>query len=210
MRKMTSLFRLQSESGDLLVTGLDCETSGSDLAAGHRLIQVGLAVLADGEPRIFTSLVGWPENSWDEQSWSPQAQAVHNISREQLADALPADEVDFLAESWLLGHGALLGRRLVLSVGFNVGSFDHPFFARYLPRTRALITHRHVDLNSICFTMDGWSGRNWQQWKDAAKTAAAAQLRHLGSASHDAGYDAAEAVLAWQWIREQVNKAESN
>jgi hypothetical protein len=207
---MSPTFTLPGPDGDLIVTGLDCETSGSDLAAGHRLIQAGLAVLVDGRPDIFSSTVGWPLDSWDDTNWSEAAGAVHRISRTTLAHSPTPDEVDLQAESWLLSHGAVPGRRLVLSVGFNVGSFDHPFFGRYLPRTRALVTHRHVDLNSVCFTLDGWSPegepRSWLEWKELAKTHAAAELRHYGAAAHDAGYDAAEALLSWRWLRDQISQ----
>jgi hypothetical protein len=200
---------IRTESGNMIIAGLDCETSGSNLAAGSRLIQAGLAVQHNGQVEIFSSLVGWTLDSWDNTTWSPQAEEVHGITRDQLADAPDAAVVDRLAEAWLLARGVRPGHRNVLSVGFNVGSFDHPFFARYLPRTYALVTHRHIDLNSVCFTLDGLSHagvpRSWQEWKDLAKRRAEEQLTHLTTSAHDAGYDAAEALLGWLWLREQVH-----
>lgn len=205
---MNEPLTLEGADGNLVVVGLDCETSGSELSSGHRLIQAGLAAHDGASVEIFSSLVGWPADSWSGNEWSLEAEAVHRISRERLADAPPAEIVDADAAAWLLARGGRSHFRRILTVGFNVGAFDHPFFARYLPRTRGLITHRHIDLNSVCFTLHGrpHNGRShtWQEWKEAAKQAAAAQLSHVGGA-HDAGYDAAEALLAWVWLREQIN-----
>ncbi len=60
--------------------GLDGEMSGNDVAAGHRLIQIGVAVdtAPDGsrlsKPELFCSLIGWPP---PDLPWDPNAEAVH-------------------------------------------------------------------------------------------------------------------------------------
>ena len=201
---------LFSPAGDLLVAGVDCETSGNDVNRGARLIQIGLALPTVDGLSIFSSLVGWPEDSWDDSSWSPEAEAVHGISRARLAVAPEPSIVDAQICEWLTDRGAKAGSRLILSVGFNVGSFDHPFIARYLPATRALLSHRCVDLNSVLFTFDGWhpgeeDGWDWLRWKSSMKADVASALRDHEGGAHDAGWDAAEALLSWRWLRERLD-----
>jgi hypothetical protein len=200
---------LSSPAGDLLVAGVDCETSGNDLGRGARIIQIGLALPTEDGLSVFSSLVGWPEDSWDDTSWSPEAEAVHGITRTRLAGAPECTTVDAQACEWLTDRGASVGNRLILSVGFNVGSFDHPFIARYLPATRALLSHRCVDLNSVLFTFDGWhpdgeDGWDWLRWKSSMKADVASALRDNEGGAHDAGWDAAEALLSWRWLRERL------
>lgn len=206
---VTTPLLLAGPDGDLLVAGIDCETSGNDLARGARMIQIGLAVGSGSDLDVFSSLVGWSDESWDTDSWSTEAETVHGITRARLAQAPDADAVDALAATWLLRHGARADRPAVLAVGFNVGSFDLPFIARYLPRTRALLTHRCVDLNSVLFTLDGWhptesDGWGWHRWKSTVKEHAAAALHAHAGGAHDAGWDAAEAMLSWQWLRDRL------
>jgi hypothetical protein len=203
---------LYSPAGDLLIAGVDCETSGNDLDLGARLIQIGLALPTDEGLSVFSSLVGWPEDSWDGSSWSSEAESVHGITRARLAAAPDPFSVDAQACDWLTNRGARVGSRLILSVGFNVGSFDHPFIARYLPATRALLSHRCIDLNSVLFTFDGWhpdaeEGWDWLRWKSSMKADVASALRDHEGAAHDAGWDAAEALLSWRWLRKRLDVA---
>ena len=75
---------------------LDIEASGFGL--GSYPIEVGL-ILPDG--RSWCSLVK-PEPSW--QHWDPNAAAVHNIGREQLAThGRSSSEVAELLNDWLHG-----------------------------------------------------------------------------------------------------------
>jgi hypothetical protein len=188
---------------------LDCETSSASIASGGRLIQAGLAVWSGDHGttvEVFSSLVHQTE-----MEWSPEAAAVHNIDRSRIERAPSAVEVDAAASAWLIERGAVPGERTVVPVGLNVGSFDLPFFAQALPRTSSLLSHRVVDLNSLCFAFDGWSpaGPNaavgFQQWKQAMKATANAALAAQGwpADDHDAGFDAAQALLGFWWLRSQ-------
>lgn len=193
------------EPGLLLVVGLDGEMSSTDLSGGGRLIQAGLAVCTDRGVDVFSELIRWPA-----LDWSQDAARVHGIQRAQLADARHADEVDDAAYHWLVARGASCTRQAV-SVGFNVSSFDHPFFHHALPRTMGLISHRAIDLNSLCFTLDGAPGPSgtpmtWMEWKERAKLSGAAALAALGflGQEHDAGYDAALAITTWGFLKDEM------
>jgi hypothetical protein len=194
-----------------VLIGLDGEMSSADLSSGGRLIQAGFAAWSTqpgGDIETFTSLIRQTE-----MDWSARAATVHNIARESVEAGPPPEEVDEAAFSWLLAHGAVEGRRLVVPIGLNVGSFDMPFFRQALPRTASLISRRSVDLNALCFTFADWdpnhrasSARNFTGWKRSMKTAVNAELARRGFAvaEHDAGYDAAQALLGWWWLRRQM------
>jgi hypothetical protein len=203
--------------GDPFVfVGLDCETSAVDLASGARLIQAGVAVWSaapGGEVDIFCSLL-----RQDVMEWSDEAAAVHQIPREALTDAPLPSDVDSLLYDWMCRRGAVAGRQIVIPVGLNVGSFDLPFFQQALPRFSSLLSHRTVDLNSLCFTFAGWdpcpSGvfpRGFESWKSAMKDEANSHLAQSGFVvrEHDAGFDAAQALLGWWWLRQQLFEAKS-
>lgn len=189
------------------MVGLDGEMSGSELADGCRLIQAGLAVQTATGTDVFCELISWPEMLWQDR-----AASVHGLSREAVDAARPAEEVDEAAFRWLLAHGAKDGERSVISVGFNVGAFDHPFFRHALPRTMSLVSRRTVDLNAVCFTLDGWDPhwqnepRDWAGWKRSMKAAAVKRLATDGIVGdeHDAGFDAALALHSWLWFKEEL------
>ena len=189
-----------------MVVGLDCETSTASLRDGGRLIQARLAVASTSGVETLCALVAWPSLSWD-----PASEQVHGISRDSLEGAAGADQVDELCRQWLLAHGADEDTPNVLTVGFNVGSFDHPFFSHALPRTMELVTHRTLELNSVLLSLDGLAPRggeprSWQEWKRHAKAHAAGWLESVGvvGREHDAGYDAALALGVAHWLRTQM------
>lgn len=194
-----------------LVIGLDGEMSSAELNDGGRLIQAGIAVRGPRGLAVTSQLISWPQMAWD-----PQAAQVHQLTRATVDAAPPAAEVDALLEEWLTNHGGTPGRRNLITVGFNVGAFDHPFFRHALPRTMAMVSRRSIDLNAVTMTLDGWDPnprnagpRRWTGWKRSAKTAARAALADSGvpGREHDAGYDAALALAAWEWLREQIHNA---
>lgn len=192
------------------VFGLDGEMSAADLAAGGRLIQIGLAAhlgpdgTPDPAPAVFSSLV----NPGPDLAWDDRAAAVHGYALADVHAAPPAADVDAAACSWLAAH-ALAGERRGIAVGFNVGAFDLPHLAAVLPRTARLFSRRTIDLNALCFTLDGLpyggaSAPSWSGWKRMATTYAereiAASAAHAQSA-HDAGYDALLHLHAWRFLR---------
>lgn len=191
-------------TGPLLLIGLDCETSSADLSNGGRLIQAGAAAWSNGPGStidVYSSLI-----RHDTMNWDPAAANVHHISPESVANAPAPGHVDEQLHAWLCNHGADPDSSSVIPIGFNVTSFDLPFFRHTLPRSSALLSHRGIDLNSICFTYADLTGpRDFHHYKEAAKAYANEQLEQTGQAvhDHDAGHDAAQALLAWWYLKQQ-------
>lgn len=197
----------------MVLFGLDGEMSSAEIKEGGKLIQAGAAVWKDeegGEIEVYSSLI-----RQDEMQWSERASQVHGITREEVAAARPAEIVDAEMEEWLLAHGGVAGRKLLIPIGFNVASFDFPFFEQTLPRSRAIISRRAVDLNAACFTFEGWDpnpkssqDRDFYSWKKSMKAHANARLAELGfkEGEHDAGYDAAQALVGHGWLRSQMRQ----
>lgn len=196
---------------DWTLVGLDGEMSSSELHEGGRLIQAGAAAWVDepgGAVTTFTRLI-----RHDEMTWSDRAAAVHGISRDELSAAPRAAEVDEELRDWLLENGGVDGRRLIVPIGLNVAAFDMPFFRQALPHASLLIARRAVDLNALCFTYAGWEPnsksravRDFAGWKRSMKVAANNELARRGIEvrEHDAGFDAAQALLGWWWLRQQT------
>jgi hypothetical protein len=195
----------------LIYLGLDGEMSAADITAGGKLIQAGFAAWISepgGQLEVFTSLIRQQDMHWCERSAS-----VHQIDRATLDTAPDPEDVDQAAYTWLLSHGAVDGKRTVIPIGLNVGTFDMPFFRQTLPRTSSLISRRAIDLNAICFTYAGWdpnprsgSVRDFHGWKRSMKTVANTELARRGyhTSDHNAGHDAAQALLGWWWLRRQT------
>lgn len=191
--------------------GLDGEMSSADLSEGGRLIQIGVAAhtTSDGSealnPEFFGAILSPGPNTW-----SLIAEGVHGFTEAEIAAATPAADVDLMLVDWLVAHGADPRRRgNSIPIGFNVGAFDMPHVALVLPRASALFSRRTVDLNAICFTLDGadYDGlaRRWDGWKDLASTYAARMIASLipdaTTQAHDAGYDALLHLHAWRFLR---------
>lgn len=193
--------------------GVDGEMSAADLSGGGRLIQVGVVahtdaagvLEADGSD-VFTSVI----RPAGEFAWDEEAAAVHGLTVDDVLDAPAAAEVDAALHAWLVARGASpTGAGSVIAVGFNVGSFDLPHLAAVLPRSAALFSRRSVDLNALCFTLDGatYAGSvpSWTGWKRMAKRYAEAEIAALSSSAepnaHDAGYDAQLHLFCWRFLR---------
>jgi len=179
----------------------------------YQLIQIGLATMAT-EPltqyhqrpvfkpetlKTFVSDIGYDE--WNSQ---PQAMEVNGFTPERIR-AGPAQEiVDRDAVLWLDERfGA--GKRDLHAVGWNVGAFDLPFIREYLPALGDRFSRRSVDLNSILYSMVDTEDE-YKEIKGRAKTGAEVILRGMGIQSkfHDAGYDAANALIAFKILREEI------
>lgn len=188
--------------------GLDGEMSGADLHEGGRLIQIGVAALPGGpsdlgKAETFASLL-----NPGEMSWELEAEAVHGYSMQEVQKSDSASSVDEALYDWMLANGASPKRRDCIAVGFNVGSFDLPHLHEVLPKTASLFSRRSVDLNALCFTLDGLArdgeAMSWEQWKQLAKSYAITRITTLGysdGAPHDAGYDALIHLYGWQFLR---------
>jgi len=189
--------------------GLDGEMTCADLAAGGRLIQIGLAVGTDRDERI-TELIGWDEGDFFAEE---KAMEVHGIPVETILAAPRPPEVDERLYEWCLAHGGKADKRKLITVGWNVGAFDLPFVQHALPKTFSLLSRRSADLNAICFalgdtlTVSG-SRPAWTGFRRMSKRVAERSLEKLGveAAWHDAGYDALAGLLSFQWLREAVKR----
>lgn len=192
--------------------GLDGEMTAADLHAGGRLIQIGLAAHEDesggvsGSPATFSSLINPGEHTWD-----PRAAAVHGFTVDEISRAPSAEQVDATCVEWLSHHGVQRPRS-ALAIGFNVGAFDLPHIALVLPRTSALFTRRTIDLNALCFTLEGrlheGNAPTWSGWKRMATTYAERIIAQRGAsaeAAHDAGYDALLHLYAWRYLRGAIH-----
>lgn len=192
--------------------GVDGEMTGSELSKGQLIIQLGLAADSDSAGTVLDvppsfSLLFNPGPA----VWTDVAEAVHGFTREEVAAAMPAAEADALFVEWLESQGARSSKRGdTIPVGFNVGNFDLPHIQAVLPRTYAMLSRRTVDLNAVCFTLDGathpafGSGASWATWKsmasDYARRMIVLQDAH-GGAAHDAGYDALLHLYAFRYLQ---------
>lgn len=189
--------------------GLDGEMTCADLAAGGRLIQIGLAVGTGDDERI-TELIGWDEGEFFAEE---KAMEVHGIPVETILAAPRAPEVDERLYAWCLAHGGKADKRKLVTVGWNVGAFDLPFVQQALPKTFSLLSRRSADLNAICFALGGMldlggSRPAWTGFRRMSKRHAEQSLTKLGieAAWHDAGYDALAGLLSFEWLREAVKR----
>lgn len=182
-----------------MFVGLDGEMSGSELADGARLIQIGL-YLSSGAS--YVAYINPGEMSWDEESAE-----VHKIPRESLPSVPNFEQVDTNAYEFLVSQGADSKRRNnTIPVGWNVGSFDMPFVKETLPKLNSLFSRRTVDLNALCFALDGKEENgmrvNAETWKKRSKTYA---IDKIGSNdAHDAGWDAKMSLYCFEYLREQM------
>lgn len=184
---------------ELHYLGCDIETTGSEFKFEHKTIQIG--VYDPKTQTLFREYVGWNEGTFEME---PEATAVHKIPREMILAARPASEVDTMLLNWLVSRGVRAKRGII--VGFNVGVFDMPFVRRDLPTASRHISYRCVDLNAILMSMAVATGVSWLKLKEKAKAYArsvlATEMPDL--TQHDAGYDAREAILCWQWCVAQL------
>lgn len=199
----------------------------------HRLIQIGVAFNAT---ETFSATIRWPEGTfdWEPEAAAVHNIPIEDVTeRHYLTDSTShvidgtdwelemedrAAGVDWRLSTWLREKFEARGvnGRNGVPVGFNVAAFDMPFVRRDLPLTASFFGYRAVDLNSLCFMMghanEKWTkltGRTkerlgWKAWKTRAKAHAAEVLGHDNS--HDAGYDAQQAILAFEWLSEQIAK----
>lgn len=155
---------------------------------------------------LFVEYVGWLDPVMD-----PQASEVHKIPLGVIQQALDPAGVDKMLYEFLLTIGGSKGERVLVPVGWNVGSFDMPFVRNTLPLSAALFSRRYVDLNSVCFTygslVKGVPFGDWHGFKNDCKQFAEEALQIDGEPAqwHDAGYDAQAACYSWKRLRQYVS-----
>lgn len=198
----------------MIFIGLDGEMSSSELHLGGKLIQIGAW---EPEAGAFTSDLGWPAVSHDPCPGTDTAHVtdialeVNRFTPDRITSGPDPADVDTRLASWLRDAGAPTKHRGVVSIGFNVGAFDLPFVKAHLPQTATLLSRRTVDLNAVVFTMAGtltYSGGTpgGPGWKRLAKRAGRlyCEEHEVPGGDHDAGYDAAMAYGAWQFLRQAM------
>lgn len=177
--------------------GLDGEMSGTELNEGARLIQIGLA-LENGLSYVSYINPG-------EMSWSYEAEEVHGISQDRIPSFENAADVDASATAFLIEAGADPKQRIkTIPVGWNVGSFDMPFLKQTLPNTYKMFSRRTVDLNAICFALDGANGYSASYYKDRSKRYAIEKIGYEDA--HDAGWDAKMSLYCFEYLRGEIRK----
>lgn len=204
----------------LVYVGLDGEMTGSGSRdrknvahKEYQLIQIGLATMEMQPPSPYHTLgVFAPETlktyvsdiGFDKWNSQPRAMEVNKFTPERIRAGPRPSAVDAAACVWLDGRvGA--GRRDLHAVGWNVGSFDMPFVREYLPNLGDRFSYRSVDLNSILYSVAD-ADDEYRELKSRAKSGAEDELRALGIPPnhHDAGYDAANALMAFKLLREKI------
>lgn len=177
--------------------GLDFETTGTDPWGRAAPIQIGVA-LPNGYVR--TELVGkWKWNEWE---WNSVSEGIHKITQVQIDQARPAWQVDIMIANDLIEQG--VGSRMFnIPVGWNVSGFDRQFITRHFPALNRIFSYRCADLNSMIFKECGTSEQEYEETKKAAKEYAEKVLKKNGMKQkwHDAGYDAAAALVSLQWFQ---------
>jgi len=181
--------------GQWLYVSLDGEMTGIDLTSGAALISVGAATWENKPGESIHTYYSMMNPG--EMTWSPEAAAVHGLSQQEVKQSKSASEVDDELSQWLTNLGASRGQ--VIPVGVNFASFDGPFFKKYLPKTSALLSHRTVDINSLCFTWACATGKSFSEVKTQMYAMANNLLDESGIPvrEHDAGFDAAQALTVW-------------
>jgi hypothetical protein len=196
--------------------GLDIETSGGPYQKPgekptfqvYQPIQIGLARLADDPyygaagsvPEWMSSLIGY---AYGKLAWNPKAAEVHKIPREAILLADSPARVDQKLVEWLDEHK--IGK--VVPVGFAVTNFDMPFVREYLPEFSKRVSMRGVDLNAIVFALSAVTGMGFDSIKNAAKEYAQRMIAQNTSntmQAHDAGYDALQAIYAFEFFRRGI------
>lgn len=177
--------------------GIDGEMSGTDIDAGHKLIQIGLAKYIDGQ----MASIGYLINP-GEMEWSLQAQEVHQFSREYIDKyGLSPDIVDAASSLWA-NPGEQ--KRDFVMVGFNVGSFDRPFIKQTLPSLYGKFSRRSVDINSVIFSMSDTNSQ-FERIKGKAKDYAFEKMDGMFEGfkdrQHDAEYDAVMSLYCFEYLR---------
>jgi len=173
---------------------LDGEMTGAqkvlDFYREYALIQIGLAVTPKA---TFVSDIGHQT-----YNWTQEALDVNKFTHERIKAGPAPAEVDKALVNFVAAH--IPGERVrLIPVGWNVGHFDVPFVRYWLPNFARLLGYRSVDLNAVTYTAAKVTGRAYDKIKAAAKRYAVRVLTQPEN-FHDAGYDAAASLAAWDYL----------
>ena len=189
----------------IVYIGLDGETSSLDLADGGRLIQAGVAISVGDKVKVFSEYISWPMG----MHWDQHAEAVHGISQSLAQNGRYAENVDQELYNWIISELGEVDNGSLVSVGWNVAAFDHPFFHHALPKTMQLVARRAVELNSLCFAKANFKNESatyetYDAIKSTAKDWGKKALTYQGitGKEHDAGYDAALGLMVFRYFNQ--------
>ncbi len=207
-RNMPTKLRFVSLDGEM--TGSGSRDRKRIAFKEFQLIQIGLATMEMGvrpDARVFkpeTLKTFVSDIGYDEWNSQPQAMEVNKFTSERIKAGPVQEIVDRDVNAWL-DERVGAGKRDLHAVGWNVGSFDMPFVREYLPMLGDRFSYRSVDLNSILYSMAD-TDDEYKALKGKAKSGAEVELRKMGIEAnfHDAGYDAANALIAFKLLREQI------
>ena len=181
----------------MVIIGVDGEMSGTELEKGHRLIQIGFSVIKEDGLQMFFRNLNPGELVWNEDS-----EKVHKIPLDFVKSSPSAKTIDEECYEWLVKNGVdSAGRNYNIPVGFNVGSFDMPFIKHSLPKTYSLFSYRTIDLNAICYALDGKDGLDSAAFKKLAKEYAVKKIGGIGLEEHNAGYDSMLHIYAFKYLK---------
>jgi hypothetical protein len=176
--------------------GLDGEMSSAELSLGGRLIQIGLALNTGA---TYGSMINPGEMLWDER-----AVAVPGFTRADIPAEENWERVDQEAYDFLESQGVNVKRRNKnVPVGWNVGAFDMPYVRETLPKTYSLLSRRTVDLNVLCFLLDGKDNLNFDSWKKRSKQYAIEKIGYDNA--HDAVWDAQMSLYCFEYLKTALN-----
>ena len=172
--------------------------SGTDIDAGHKLIQIGLAKYNDTGS---VDHIGYLINP-GEMTWSMEAQEVHQFTQEDVKGyGIYPSVVDPITARWANPGNQ---KRDFVMVGFNVGSFDRPFIKQQLPITYGKFSRRSVDINSVIFAMSD-TNSEFETIKGRAKEYAFEKMdgmfNDFKNRQHDAEYDAVMSLYCFEYLR---------
>lgn len=189
--------------------GLDGEMTGT-FAEGGKLCQIGVAFSPDD---IFCKDVGWDRGTF---YCEPKAMSIHGLSEDYIAEEADyKTKVDGVLSHYLECHGATNETRSLIPIGWNVARWDMPFIEDALPLSNEYFSRRTIDLNAVVYFMDGkipyeGSYPTYKGWKRMSKTYAEETLQkeyEVEPAWHNAGFDAAAALLSYRFLQDVLVKA---
>ena len=143
------------------ILAIDTETTGLHMSSDHpavnekgeyyQVVSWGLMVLDAQSLETIEEV--YLEQQWDGKSlWNPQAEKVHGLSKEYLADKLTREEVQTEIANLIFRHW---GKTSVVTLGHNSIRFDLPFLEHEakLVGLDLRFGNRHIDTNTLAFVM---------------------------------------------------------
>lgn len=180
--------------------GIDLETTGRDHRL-HKIVQIGLAVRTDeGSFVAMNRDVKQVMYRYEEESLK-----VCKFTHERIAAGGEPEEVELKCLEFLMEH-APIPKRLI-TVGWNVGSFDLQFIREQFTVLDQRLHYRHVELNSLCYAVATVLQKDVDKVKRECKIYTARAIRaglpegyEAGDNWHDAGYDAIASLYSYQYF----------